>query len=199
MASVRSIGLLRRAFVVAASSSSSSSSSRPFATFAVANVMNRQAPAPHTTTQSHRRNFSSDPLAPTLDPVLEEFTKHQDVLKLMEDLKAAYPVFLLSKSTCPFCKRAKILLNGLEAKFTTIELDPLSPEEKLIVQTHMKETTGAGSVPRVFIGGHCIGGFSETQRNLWMGELVPRLEKVGAVDAKALGSAGHFDAGNPLL
>jgi len=130
---------------------------------------------------------------------LEAFERTMDAPLLIEDLSAAHPVFLLTKAACPFCIRAKDLLSGLKAKFTVVELDSLSTEAKAEVQGYLKVATGAGSVPRVFIRGRCIGGFSETQRALWKGELVPLLVDAGAADLKDIGSAAHFDSGNPLL
>mmetsp|Transcript_67 Transcript_67/g.224 ORF Transcript_67/g.224 Transcript_67/m.224 type:complete len:216 (-) Transcript_67:50-697(-) len=141
---------------------------------------------------------SSDSGASTETP-LEAFARTMDAPRLIEDLIAAHPVFLLTKAACPFCLRAKDLLSGLKAEYTVIELDSLSKEAKLELQGHLKVVTGAGSVPRVFIQGRSIGGFSETQRVLWKGELVPLLVEAGAADEKAVGGAGHFDAGNPLL
>jgi len=91
-------------------------------------------------------------------------------------------------------------LSKLGAKYEVFELDDLSPEAKTVLQTHMKATTGAGSVPRVFVGGKCLGGFSEVQHKLWAGELVPVLIDAGVVEEGAEKSAAlQFDAGNPML
>eukprot|EP00096_Caligus_rogercresseyi_P010557 TRINITY_DN389_c1_g2_i1.p1 TRINITY_DN389_c1_g2~~TRINITY_DN389_c1_g2_i1.p1 ORF type:complete len:109 (-),score=23.76 TRINITY_DN389_c1_g2_i1:205-531(-) len=76
----------------------------------------------------------------------------------------AKPVFVISKTYCPFAKKAKDVL----AKY------PISPENIEIleidgsphceeIQSFMKSLTGARTVPRVFIGGKCIGGGTETE------------------------------------
>lgn len=123
-----------------------------------------------------------------------------DAQQLITDLNSSHPAFVLSKSACPFCKRAKDLLSKLGTNFKVFELDDLSPEAKTVLQGHMKATTGAGSVPRVFVGGECLGGFSEVQHKLWAGELVPALVEAGVVDEGATNSSAfQFDAGNPML
>ncbi|TRY75273.1 hypothetical protein TCAL_16832 [Tigriopus californicus] len=49
------------------------------------------------------------------------------------------------------------------------------------IQDFMKSVTGGRSVPRVFIGGKCIGGGDETQTLDKQGKLKPMLEAVGAL------------------
>eukprot|EP00930_Biecheleria_cincta_P070925 TRINITY_DN58493_c0_g1_i1.p1 TRINITY_DN58493_c0_g1~~TRINITY_DN58493_c0_g1_i1.p1 ORF type:complete len:191 (-),score=36.14 TRINITY_DN58493_c0_g1_i1:248-820(-) len=131
---------------------------------------------------------------------LEKFQNSMDAQQLIADLNSSHSAFVLSKSTCPFCKRAKDLLSKLGTSYEVFELDDLSPEAKTVLQVHMKETTGAGSVPRVFVGGKCLGGFSEVQHRLWAGELVPTLVEAGVVaEGAESSSAFQFDAGNPML
>mmetsp|Transcript_43007 Transcript_43007/g.100177 ORF Transcript_43007/g.100177 Transcript_43007/m.100177 type:complete len:160 (+) Transcript_43007:20-499(+) len=141
-----------------------------------------------------RRCFASKPL--------EVFSETLDAAKLVKDLSDAHPVFVISKQKCPFCRRAKALLSDLEAEFTVHELDSLSEQAKAVLQAYMKATTGAGSVPRIFIQGHCEGGFSEVQRKLWAGQLVPSLLAAGALSESspaAKGGSMFFEAGNPML
>ena len=45
----------------------------------------------------------------------------------------------------------------------------------------MKEITGASSVPRVFIGGKCIGGGDDTEALDKAAQLRPLLEQNGAL------------------
>jgi len=121
-----------------------------------------------------------------------------DAESFIARLSARHPAFMLSKTKCPFCTRTKALFAELEATVAVVELDPLSEEAKLAVQAYMKATTGAGTVPRVFVGSACLGGFTETQRELWTGELVPLLVRAGALDAST-SKAPVYDTGNPLL
>lgn len=116
---------------------------------------------------------------------------------LVKALQAKYPVFMLTKEKCPFCRRAKKLFDDIGASYGILQLDELPKERKTSLQEYFKEATGAGSVPRVYVGGTCVGGFSETQRKLWTGDLVPLLLQAGAMDPEAA-LAATFDE-NPLL
>merc|ERR1712129_420717 len=115
----------------------------------------------------------------------ENFSRTMDPAGFIKDLVARHPVLVISKETCPFCKRVKTLLTELGAAFEPVELDSLSSEAKLVLQNHLRASTGAGSVPRVYISGRCLGGFDETQRKLVAGDLVPALVAVGASDGCA--------------
>ena len=82
----------------------------------------------------------------------------------MDQLIKEYPVFVISKSYCPFCTMAKNALKnyaipGDKIKVMEIENNKDCGE----IQDYMSQLTGARSVPRVFIGGECIGGGSETK------------------------------------
>ena len=75
-----------------------------------------------------------------------------------------YPVFVVSKSYCPFCAMAKDTLKNYpipEDKIKIMEIENHKDADK--IQDYMKELTGNRSVPRVFIGGQFIGGGSETK------------------------------------
>ena len=91
-------------------------------------------------------------------------------------------VVVISKSYCPFCKKAKQVLAKYNIPKECIEIreldsDPNGEE----IQRYMMELTGARSVPRVFIGGKCIGGGDETQAMHNKGKLEPLLKSVGAI------------------
>lgn len=49
------------------------------------------------------------------------------------------------------------------------------------IQAYLRELTGASSVPRVFIGGKCIGGGDDTEALSNTGQLRPLLEMHGAL------------------
>jgi glutaredoxin 3 len=65
-------------------------------------------------------------------------------------------VQVYSKSSCPFCIRAKDLLKNKGVAFEEINLD--GKDAELIA---LKERTGLRTVPQIFINGQLIGGFSE--------------------------------------
>eukprot|EP00929_Paragymnodinium_shiwhaense_P003286 TRINITY_DN103738_c0_g1_i1.p2 TRINITY_DN103738_c0_g1~~TRINITY_DN103738_c0_g1_i1.p2 ORF type:complete len:100 (+),score=21.22 TRINITY_DN103738_c0_g1_i1:139-438(+) len=78
-------------------------------------------------------------------------------------------IVVFSKSSCPFCFKAKDALTAVGAKFTAVELDEL--EDMDAMQDALKEKTGGRTVPRVFIGGKFIGGGTQTVNLHQSGEL----------------------------
>ena len=109
--------------------------------------------------------------------------KHNDnsnkmsVTAEIDQLIKQYPVFVISKSYCPFCKMAKDALNNYAIpsdKIKIMEIDNLKNCGE--IQNYMGQLTGGRSVPRVFIGGECIGGGSETSALHQSGELERRIQ-----------------------
>ena len=91
-------------------------------------------------------------------------------------------VVVVSKSYCPFCKKAKQVLakyNIPKEDIAILEIENDSSCEE--IQQYMQALTGGRSVPRVFIGGKCIGGGDETMALHNKGKLEPLLRSVGAL------------------
>ncbi len=65
-------------------------------------------------------------------------------------------VIVYSGSYCPFCVRAKRLLQQKNVPFEEILLDD-QPEELIA----LREKTGHRTIPQIFIGDHFVGGFTE--------------------------------------
>lgn len=84
----------------------------------------------------------------------EEATKSK-LVGLIDDS----PVLMLSFVTCPFCIKAKGIMNSLGAKYTVIELDQ-EPDGKAI-RAVMSSMVGRTSVPAIWIGGTFIGGCND--------------------------------------
>jgi glutaredoxin 3 len=63
-------------------------------------------------------------------------------------------VIMYSKNHCPYCVRAKSLLDILEQPYTIINLDE-QPEH---LTEMLAKSNGARSVPQIFIDGEHIGG-----------------------------------------
>lgn len=66
------------------------------------------------------------------------------------------PVVVYTKESCPYCIRAKNLLNQKGVPFVEHNLEN-KPQEL----AELKERTGWKTVPQIFIDGQLIGGFSE--------------------------------------
>ncbi|KAJ5294742.1 hypothetical protein PENANT_c014G10238 [Penicillium antarcticum] len=85
-------------------------------------------------------------------------------------------VVVFSKSYCPYCDSSKKLLDGLNAKYTTLELD--LEEEGSAIQAALAEISGQRTVPNIFIQKNHIGGNSDLQAKTDLKEL---LQAAGAV------------------
>lgn len=95
------------------------------------------------------------------------------------ELVAGNPIMVFSKSTCPFCAKAKAALKETNVAFQILELDTIDAGVAAEIQDILGEITGAATVPRVFVGGKCIGGGDDAARLAASGVL-----KELAVDAK---------------
>lgn len=95
---------------------------------------------------------------------------------------ASKKVVVISKSYCPFCKKAKQVLGKYKISDENIEYIEIENRPDMDeIQDHMRSLTGARSVPRVFIGGKCVGGGDEVASLDAKGKLKPMLEEVGAL------------------
>jgi glutaredoxin 3 len=79
-------------------------------------------------------------------------------------------VMVFSWSSCPFCKKAKALLDATGAKYTAIELNEMEDGQAYRAALALK--TDRTSMPNIFIGGEACGGCND-------GPGVATLEKEG--------------------
>eukprot|EP00746_Dinoflagellata_sp_MGD_P003827 gnl/MRDRNA2_/MRDRNA2_107419_c0_seq1.p1 gnl/MRDRNA2_/MRDRNA2_107419_c0~~gnl/MRDRNA2_/MRDRNA2_107419_c0_seq1.p1 ORF type:complete len:130 (+),score=27.82 gnl/MRDRNA2_/MRDRNA2_107419_c0_seq1:70-459(+) len=92
-----------------------------------------------------------------------------------------HPVFLVCKMTCPSCNMAKDILKKEKVEVKNVNIDEVySRDEVAEIQGHMQKVTGARTVPRVFIGGKCIGGGDDLAMLAARGGLKPLLQKATA-------------------
>lgn len=105
----------------------------------------------------------------------------------IEELIALQPVILFSKSTCPFCTKARDAFKSVGAsRVPEVQLDKMAPGVQEEIQNHLQALTGARTVPRVFIGKKCIGGGTETAKLAESGELKKTLQAATEQHAKDL-------------
>ena len=115
-------------------------------------------------------------------PNISSFSKMSAVKEKIDTLLQEKKVVVISKSYCPFCKKAKQVLakyNIPKEHIAILEIENDSSCEE--IQKYMQVLTGGRSVPRVFIGGKCIGGGDETMALHNKGKLEPLLKNVGAL------------------
>lgn len=79
----------------------------------------------------------------------------------MKDVK------IYTTTYCPYCTRAKQLLQAKNIKYEEILVDP-SDENAWI---EMEKRSGMKTVPQIFIEGKCVGGYSDIAALDQAGEL----------------------------
>jgi glutaredoxin 3 len=87
---------------------------------------------------------------------------------------AGAKVTLYTKSSCPYCVRAKALLGRKGVSFEEIDV-----EGRDDLRTWLVETTGQRTVPQVFAGERSLGGYSDIAALDASGELDPILHGAG--------------------
>ncbi|MBB5021788.1 glutaredoxin domain-containing protein [Desulfurispira natronophila] len=77
-------------------------------------------------------------------------------------------VTIYTKNSCPFCRKAKALLDSLGVRYEEHEVtfDPA-------LYASIKKRTGMNTVPQVLVGDDCLGGFSEIDALHREGKLLP--------------------------
>lgn len=83
------------------------------------------------------------------------------------------PVFIASKSYCPFCTKTKNTIGSITKETYILELDNESDGAE--IQDALFEITGQKTVPNVFIGGEHIGGNSDVQALQSQDKLEPKI------------------------
>jgi glutaredoxin 3 len=81
----------------------------------------------------------------------------------------------------PYCTKAKKILGKYKLNsYKVIEIDKIDDGDDYI--KILGEMTGADTVPRVFIGGECIGGGDDTEKLEKQGELGKKLKQINALE-----------------
>lgn len=80
---------------------------------------------------------------------------------LIDRFVTEHPVAMFSFTTCPFCRRAKDLLDEKGVTYEVLELDELDGNEGNEIRANLGRKTGRTSVPSIFIGGNYIGGCND--------------------------------------
>eukprot|EP00931_Biecheleriopsis_adriatica_P004847 TRINITY_DN106453_c0_g1_i1.p1 TRINITY_DN106453_c0_g1~~TRINITY_DN106453_c0_g1_i1.p1 ORF type:complete len:637 (+),score=179.64 TRINITY_DN106453_c0_g1_i1:29-1939(+) len=119
----------------------------------------------------------------------------EEIRKITKDNK----VVIFTKSWCPFCAEASIILSDAGTKdVKVIEADHRKDETSFMAA--LKETTTQGAVPQIFIGGELLkgeknDGYDDLVAAKEKGELKSLLEKAQALDTEPdlPGSSYDFD------
>ncbi|EIW68739.1 glutaredoxin [Tremella mesenterica] len=68
---------------------------------------------------------------------------------------------IFGKSWCPYCKRAKAIMEDLTDQLMYIDIDKTDKESE--IQAYLHQLNGQGTVPHVYIRQKFIGGCSDLQ------------------------------------
>ncbi|QJX71311.1 YqaJ viral recombinase [Faustovirus] len=78
--------------------------------------------------------------------------------KIITDFTNAHKIVVFSASYCPWCRRAKDLLNARGAKYVVVELDdPRNADIKPVLAS----MTDRKTIPNIFIDAINIGGYDD--------------------------------------
>jgi glutaredoxin 3 len=72
----------------------------------------------------------------------------------------ASKIMIFSKTSCPYCKKAKEAISQLTPLFSVVELDVIKDGAQM--QAALLEMTGQKTVPNIFVGGKHVGGCDAT-------------------------------------
>ena len=116
-----------------------------------------------------------------------------DVIAEINDLKTKNKALIYTYGLSPFSGEARSILEGTDYQFTEVELGAewfaLGGKESVTRVALSEEVEGgATSLPKIFIGGQCIGGCSELAELTSSGELDAVLSKA-RVPKKKSGAA----------
>ncbi|KAJ3038643.1 Glutaredoxin-1 [Rhizophlyctis rosea] len=80
---------------------------------------------------------------------------------------------VFSKSYCPYCTKAKRLLDSLNVKYQLYELD--QRDDGSAIQGYLADKTGQRTVPNIFISQQWVGGCDDLHAKHSNGSLKPLL------------------------
>ncbi len=80
----------------------------------------------------------------------------------------ANKIMVFSKTTCPYCIRAKKAIARLEPNFGLVELDQIADGSEM--QAALQEISGQRTVPNIFVNGRHIGGCDNTLASIASGD-----------------------------
>jgi glutaredoxin 3 len=79
-------------------------------------------------------------------------------------------ITIYTKDYCPYCVKAKLLLNSLGKEFQEIDITN-TPN----VMMELVQKSGMRTVPQIYVDDKCLGGYSDIQALHDKSELLPIL------------------------
>ncbi|KAJ3255268.1 Ganglioside induced differentiation associated protein [Boothiomyces macroporosus] len=90
---------------------------------------------------------------------LNEWAKPDPAHKKVDQLVSEHRIVVFGKSTCPYTKKAKDLLESKQITFETFNIDLVEDGQEILEYLELK--TGQKTLPNIFIHGSSVGGSSD--------------------------------------
>jgi glutaredoxin 3 len=106
--------------------------------------------------------INSPPLKAAKQALVQSLAGDYDAVAVraqLDGLIAKHSVFMLSFTTCPFCIKAKSILDAKQAQYHVVECD-VDPNGKAL-RAELGKLLGRTSVPAIFINGTFVGGCND--------------------------------------
>lgn len=97
-----------------------------------------------------------------------------ETVEKIQSLIKEKPVFIASKTYCPYCTKAKNTISAITKDAYILELDTM--EDGAEIQEALYQITKQRTVPNVFIAGEHIGGNSDVQALHSSDKLEPKIK-----------------------
>jgi cysteine synthase A len=105
-----------------------------------------------------------------------------DARRFVEGIVRDEPIVMFALEWCEFCWSVRKLFSKLGIAYRSVDLDSVEfqkDDRSGKIRSVLAETTGAATIPQVFVGGEHVGGCTETFDRWCDGSLRLRLEEIG--------------------
>jgi len=127
-------------------------------------------PMSSTLPSQHHHSFESfeinpagnAPTRPSTADCINDYARGRiDEYTFVTEMNRRHKWMIFSMDKCSFCRKAKAVLDGKGISYGTVDIDIVMPGKKKMLLNYFKETTGAGTVPRIFLNSSLIGGYDD--------------------------------------
>jgi glutaredoxin 3 len=80
-------------------------------------------------------------------------------------------ITVYTKDYCPYCVKAKALLSSLNVKFKEVDITS-TPD----IIEELSAKSGFRTVPQIYVGEKCLGGYTDIAKLHDEGKLIPLLK-----------------------
>eukprot|EP01134_Creolimax_fragrantissima_P007718 CFRG7718T1 len=84
-------------------------------------------------------------------------------VRLVMEVVKKNKVAIFTSASCPYCYKAKDLLDQLGVKYTDVAIDTEPSQSIQDIRLQIQKMSGQRTVPQIFINQASVGGFSDLQ------------------------------------